>query len=91
MVSRTTPGTNLILRVDERQKALIDRAAEAQGATRSEFILDAATREATSILLDRLYFRVDPRTFKQFAAALDKMPMDNPRLRKLLATKAPWE
>jgi uncharacterized protein (DUF1778 family) len=50
---------------------LIDRAAEAVGKNRSEFMLDAATREATMVLLDRRLFQLDARAFKRFAAALD--------------------
>lgn len=84
-------STVINLRTDEPRKTLIDRAAEAVGKNRSEFMLDAATREATSVLLDRRFFQLDASAFKQFAAALDAPPSSNPRLRKLLATKAPWE
>ena len=79
------------LRADERRRALIDRAAETVGKNRSAFMLDAACREATMVLLDQRFFMLDDRTFKQFTAALDKAPADNPRLRRLLAAKAPWE
>ena len=54
-------------------------------------MLDAATREATTVLLDRRFFQLDARAFRRFAAALDAAPFDNARLRKLLAKKAPWE
>lgn len=67
------------------------RAAEAVGKNRSEFMLDAATREATTVLLDRRFFQLDARAFKRFAAPLDAPPSGNPRLRKLLSRKAPWE
>ena len=91
MASTATRSTVINLRADERRRALIDRAAEAVGKNRSEFMLDAATREATTVLLDRRFFQLDPRAFKRFAAALDAVPSDNPRLRKLLTKKAPWE
>ena len=87
----TTRRTVINLRADEPRRALIDRAAEAVGKNRSEFMLDAATREATTVLLDRRFFQLDARAFKRFAVALDAPPFDNPRLRKLLATQAPWE
>ncbi|MGH9374143.1 MAG: DUF1778 domain-containing protein [Vicinamibacterales bacterium] len=84
--------TTLInLRVDEPHRAPIDRAAEAVGKTPSEFILDAAIREAATVLMDLRQFQFDRRAFKQFAAALDAPPADNPRLRELLSRKAPWE
>ena len=82
---------NINLRVTSNQKALIDRAAEAQGRNRSDFMLDAACREAESVLLDRRYFQLDEKAFKRFTAMLDTPPKSNPRLARLLARKAPWE
>jgi uncharacterized protein (DUF1778 family) len=91
MGNTATRSTVINLRADKSRRALIDRAAEAVGKNRSEFMLDAATREATTVLLDRRFFELDARTFKRFAVALDGAPSDNPRLRKLLAKKAPWK
>lgn len=86
------PRTAVInLRADERRRSLIDRAAEAVGKNRSEFMLDAAAREATRVLLDRRYFEVESREFREFVRILDAAPRTNARLRKLLARKAPWE
>ena len=79
------------LRANRRQRALIDRAAEALGKKRSEFMLEAACREADAVLVDRRFFPLDEKTYRRFIAALDKPPADNPRLRRLLTTKAPWE
>lgn len=91
-MARTEKRSTIInLRADEPRRALIDRAAEAVGKNRSEFMLDAATREATMVLLDRRFFQLDPRAFRRFTDALDAPPSDNRRLRKLLTTKAPWE
>jgi uncharacterized protein (DUF1778 family) len=82
---------NINLRVSRSQKALIDRAAEAQGRNRSDFMLEAACREAESVLLDRRYFNLDEDAFRRFTAMLDAPPKSNPRLARLLKTKAPWE
>lgn len=84
-------GTIINLRADEQRRALIDRAAEATGKNRSEFMLDAACREATAVLLDRRLFHLDAKSYKRFTAALDKSPTTNPKLRRLLASRAPWE
>jgi uncharacterized protein (DUF1778 family) len=87
-----TARTRVInLRTDEARRALIDRAAEALGKDRTEFMLDAATREAQSVLLDRRLFHLDEAAFRRFSKALDAPPKASPRLRKLLATPAPWE
>ena len=86
------PSTAVInLRADKGKRALIDRAAEAVGKNRSEFMLEAACREATAVLLDRTFFHLDEKAYKRFTAALDRPPADNPRLRRLLSSKAPWE
>ena len=79
------------LRADEQKRALIDRAAEAVGKNRSEFMLDAACREATTVLLDQRFFMLEEGAFKRFTAALDRSPAENPKLRRLLAARAPWD
>jgi uncharacterized protein (DUF1778 family) len=88
----TAPRTKTInIRIEDERRALIDRAAEALGKDRTQFVLEAATREATTVLLDQRYFQLDTDVFSKFTAALDAPPADNPRLRKLLSRKAPWE
>src|SRR5213083_3682177 len=79
------------LRANRRQRALIDRAAEALGKNRSDFMLEAACREAGAVLADRRFFLLDEKVHTRFMAALAKLPIDNPRLRRLLASRAPWE
>ena len=91
--ARTTTGRDVTinLRANRNQRAVIDRAAEKLGKNRSDFMLEAACREAEAVLLDQRYFQLDEKAFNKFAAALEKAPADNPRLRRLLRTKAPWE
>src|SRR5437588_10558818 len=91
MKDRTGRDAVINLRASQRQKLLIDRAAEALGRSRSDFMLDTACREAESVLLDRRYFTLSADDFKKFAAMLDRPPKDNPRLRRLLQTRAPWD
>jgi uncharacterized protein (DUF1778 family) len=88
---RTGQGETINLRASRKQKVLIDRAAEALGRSRSDFMLDTACREAESILLDRRYFVLSEDAFKRFTNLLDRPPKDNPRLRRLLHTRAPWD
>jgi len=82
---------NINLRVSRSQKALIDRAANTLGRNRSDFMLEAACREAESVLLDRRYFNLPEDEFRRFTALLDKPPASNPRLARLLRSKAPWD
>lgn len=88
---RTGRGETINLRASRQQKVLIDRAAGALGRSRSDFMLDTACREAESVLLDRRYFALSEEAFKRFTRILDSPPKDNPRLRRLLQTKAPWD
>ncbi len=88
---RAVRGVTINLRADTATRTLIDRAAEQVGKNRSEFMLEAARREATSVLLDQRLFLLDDKAYARFLAALDQPPTDNRRLRRLLTTKAPWE
>jgi uncharacterized protein (DUF1778 family) len=89
--TKTTRGETINLRASLRQRSLIDRAAEALGRSRSDFMLDTACREAESVLLDRRYFSLSEDEFKKFTAVLDSPPKDNPKLRRLLQSRAPWD
>jgi len=89
--SGETRDESINLRISRNQKHLIDRAAQALGRNRSDFMLDAACREAEDVLLDRRYFALPEEAFKRFMAMLDKPPASNPRLTRLLKAKAPWE
>lgn len=89
--AKTERGETINLRASRRQKLLIDRAAEALGRSRSDFMLETACREAESVLLDRRYFSLPEDQFRRFAAMLDRPPKENPKLRRLLETKAPWD
>ncbi len=79
------------LRATRKQRSLIDQAAEALGKNRSDFMLEAACREAEGVLLDRRYFVLGAEDFAAFTAVLDQPPAANPRLRRLLTEKAPWD
>ena len=79
------------LRARPETRDLLDRAAAAEGRTRTDFVLDAATRRAESVLLDRRHFTLPGTDYDAFVAALDAPPRENPRLRALLETPAPWD
>jgi uncharacterized protein (DUF1778 family) len=79
------------LRLYSHARELIDRAAAATGKSRTEFMVEAARREAEAVLLDRCFFALDKKAHAEFAAALDKPPVENPKLRRLLRSKSPWE
>ena len=86
-----TRDININIRAKRLQRDLIDQAAGLLGKTRSDFILDTACREAENVLLDQRLFILDAEAFEKFQAMLDAPISENPKLRKLMATKAPWE
>ena len=79
------------IRAQHRQRELIDRAAEALGRNRSEFMLDAACRAAEDVLLDQRLIQLGPEAWERFNALLDAPARDIPALRALLASKPVWE
>jgi uncharacterized protein (DUF1778 family) len=81
----------LNLRIKPELRLLIDRAADATGRNRTDFVLGAARRAAEEALLDRTNFAVDAKTYAEFLARLDAPPRPNARLRRALQTPAPWE
>ena len=82
-----TCAVNLGMRDDIRD--LIDRAAKAQGKTRSDFMIDAARRAAEESLIDQALIRVDVATYEQFLAVLDTPP-GGPSFERLMAATKPW-
>jgi len=79
------------IRARTTQRNLIDKAAAMLNKNRSDFMLEAACREAENVLLDQRLFLVDDKAYKSFATLIDAPVKDNPALRKLLHDKAPWE
>ena len=91
MAKSATREAPINLRAHKSQRSLIDKAASAVGKSRSDFMLEAACRAAENILLDQRLFQLDAKAFHAFENALNAPVKDNPELRRLLATPAPWE
>ena len=79
------------IRAKQRQRAIIDRAAQALGKNRSDFMLETACREAESVLLDQRLFVLDDKGYAKFIAQLNAPSKTNHKLRALLETKPAWE
>lgn len=86
-----TRDVTINIRVKQSQRDLIDHAAEVQGKSRSEFMLESAYQKAQEVLLDQSFFGLDELKFQQFEALLDAPPQSDERLHQLLTTKAPWD
>ena len=79
------------MRIDLETRSLIDRAAEALGQTRTEFMLASARERATDILLNQSLFVLGGREWTNFTNALDEAPEANAELCALLSRKTPWD
>jgi uncharacterized protein (DUF1778 family) len=88
---KTRKSEEITLRADEARKRLIDRAAAVLGMDRTQFMLDAATREARTVILDRRLFELEDSALQRFIDVLDAPRKNNPRLRRLMTRRAPWE
>jgi len=79
------------IRVTPTAKRTLQQAAAVSNKTVSEFMLDSSLSAAFDTLADRRVFQLDEAQWAAFMKALDTPPEDNPRLRRLLETKPPWE
>ena len=64
----------LSIRATARQLEMLQRAAEAQGRTLSDFVLSTATERAEEILVERRHFIADPESWERFMQALESPP-----------------
>ena len=66
------------IRAKQTQRDLIDRAAEIEGKSRSEFMLETAYQKAQEVLLDRSFFVLDELKFQRFLDLLkEKLKLYN--------------
>ena len=89
--SASPRSDNINVRVTPETLGLIDRAAQARGKTRTDFILDTVRKAAEDTVLDQRVFALNTAQWQAFNAALDAPPKPNPLLKALLARKPAWE
>ena len=82
---------NITMRAPAMVRELIDRAARVVGKSRTEFVLDSARKCAEDVLLDQRFFTLDEGRYEAFLNILREPPKPTAELKKLLATKSPWE
>ncbi len=89
-MAQTQEPVTISIRAKAGQRDLIDQAADRLGRSRSDFMLEAACRQAEDVLLDQTYFALDAKGFAAFQAMLDEPPTPTDRLRRTLKARAPW-
>lgn len=84
IICMSAKAERMHLRLDAEQKALLEAASAAAGASVSTFVLAAATEAAADVLADRRVFVLDEREWRAFDDALTRPPGEVAGLRELL-------
>ena len=90
-VERQKADTSITMRLPVQTRELIDRAAATIDKSRTEFVLESARARAVDVLLDQRVFHLGADAGEAFAQLLENPPAPVAALRKLMASKAPWE
>ncbi|MBA3535979.1 MAG: DUF1778 domain-containing protein [Tatlockia sp.] len=88
---RANKQSPINLRALPAQKELIDRAASLLHKNRSDFMLDAACKEAENVLLSQRLFFANEEAYALFLSLLDSPIEENLALNTLLKSTSPWE
>lgn len=81
----------LSMRLPAADIAMIDRAANLRGRSRTDFVREAAVRAAEEAIMDSAPIRMSPAGFKAFVAAISGPAKPVPEMVALFKRKAPWE
>jgi uncharacterized protein (DUF1778 family) len=91
MSPTVTKSERLAVRLSEEQRELIDRAAEAEGRTVTDFTIQATVAHARDVLADRRLFLLDDAAWTELKAILDRPTSRHPRLEKLFDSPSIFE
>ena len=80
----------LSMRLPESDIAIIDRAANLRGRSRTDFVREAAVRAAEEAIMESAPIRMSPAGFKAFVAAISGPAKPVPEMVALFKRKAPW-
>jgi uncharacterized protein (DUF1778 family) len=81
----------LSMRLPQGDIAVIDRAAEIRGRSRTDFVRDAAVRAAEEVLLEDTLLRMSPSGFTAFMATITRPATAVPEFLEVLQRAAPWD
>lgn len=81
----------LSIRLPDADIAIIDRAANLRGRSRTDFMRDAAVRTAEDVIMENTIVRMSAEGFGAFVAALDEPAIAVPELVRIAHRAAPWD
>lgn len=86
-----TPGVKdrrLSLRVEDRDRELFDRAADANRETLTQFLVAGGRERAERLFADRTRFRLSPDAWDELVAVMDRKARPNPKLARLFSRRS---
>jgi uncharacterized protein (DUF1778 family) len=81
MQSTIDERARITARVPAELRESLEEAAQLQGATLSQFVVQAASAEARRVLDQESLIRLSRRDAAKVLALLDRLPQPNPRLK----------
>jgi uncharacterized protein (DUF1778 family) len=81
----------LSMRLPSADIAIIDRAASLRGRSRTDFVRDAAVREAENVVMEAMPIRMSAEGFSAFMEALAQPGRPVPEMVEVMRRSAPWE
>lgn len=90
MINETKTQT-INIRTTGTELSLIDRAAQSLKKSRSDFMIEAATRKAEDVILDRSVFTLPAEEWDAYIATIETPSAPTQALRRLMQEPAPWE
>jgi len=82
---RSVKRGRLAARITEEQKVLLQRAADLQGRSLSDFVIESAQRVAEAVIREREVITLSTEDSRAFAEAMLNPPAPNERLRAAFA------
>lgn len=83
-------SSRLGLRATAQQETVLRRAAELAHKSLTDFVLDAACREAEQTLLDQRLFMASGKQYQAFLDLLERPESDNPGVADLFSRQPVW-
>ncbi len=77
----------LSLRVEDRDRALFDRAADANRETLTQFLVAGGRERAERLLADRTRFQLPPDAWEELVSIMDRDARPNPKLARLFSRR----
>lgn len=81
----------LSMRLPASDIAIIDRAANLRGRSRTDFVREAAVHAAEQVILENTPIRMSPAGFKAFVEAISGPATPAPEMVDLFKREAVWE